>query len=152
MPFLKYSWRVRYIVTLSVHVSVCVPVGLPTKTLFAWLTLSAWLTVCLSDCLCLTVSQSDSRSLGISDCLSIWRSDFLSDGQTRLSDCVPNVWLPRFQIQGLVSVHACSRLNSASRITTNVKMMETVTLERSAAAILVSADVWIQVLKELAVS
>ena len=109
--------------------------------------LSIWLfTVCLA----VSVWLLDSRNLGLPDCLSIWRSDFLTVWRPEVSDCV-TVWLPGFQIQDLVSVHACSRLNSASQLTTNVKMMETVILERSAAAMIVSKDVKIQVLKRSAV-
>lgn len=75
---------------LSRYLSMCLFVcqfGPPTKILSAWLSTDR-----LSGCLCLTISQSDSRSLGNSDCpcLTVWVSDgptfWLSNGQT--------VWLP----------------------------------------------------------
>ena len=77
----KYSGSVRFVVTLSVCASVYVSVDHPpTMILFVHLNCMAlYLIVHLAVCLCLTVGQSDFRTIlesrnchGISDCVSVW--------------------------------------------------------------------------------
>ena len=66
----KYSGSVRFVVTLSVCASVYVSVDRPpTMILFVHLhCMALYLIVHLAVCLCLTVGQSDSRTiLGISE-------------------------------------------------------------------------------------
>ena len=123
-----------------------------------WLT--GWLTDCLPACLpacrsvCLSVWRTDWLTDWLADCLTVWLSDWLT---VWLSAVCPTVslyvwltdWLSVFQIHDLVSVHSYCRLNSASHISTNVKMMETVTLSKNVAVMAASTDALIQLLGRL---